>query len=318
MQCAISDYMRQMIAPPTFASKQDYVLRIGAVDFWRPYVKRHDLYDTDQQLVAGLNATYPTFIYGEVVVKLFGCTAAWRKAHTFERAALMLVAADPMVAAPRLLGAGRLYEDHPAQWPYLITSRMPGVASSCVTLPSEQRVSIAAELGQQIRHVHKLRPSGIASAADWQTQDIAVAAKQSSLPPRLVAQIHNFLERLEPFDNVFVHGDLCASHVFVVNDHVTRVIDWADAMVTDRHYEIVQLYRDMFGCDKNLLRVFLQASNWPVDRSFPFKALGLALHRQAIGLAQHHSMDVFEPIAARFPLKDIGTLDELAIELFAV
>jgi len=29
-------------------------------------------------------------------------------------------------------------------------------------------------------------------------------------------------------------------------------------------------------------------------------------------------MDVFEPIAALLPLQDIGTLDELATELFAV
>ena len=43
-----------------------------------------------------------------------------------------------------------------------------------------------------------------------------------------------------------------------------------------------------------------------------------ALHRQAIGLAQHHTMDVFEPIAVSLPLQDIGTLDELATELFAV
>lgn len=35
-------------------------------------------------------------------------------------------------------------------------------------------------------------------------------------------------------------------------------------------------------------------------------------------LTQHLSGDVFEPIAAAFPLQDIGTLEELATELFAV
>jgi hypothetical protein len=74
----------------------------------------------------------------------------------------------------------------------------------------------------------------------------------------------------------------------------------------------------MFGCDKALLRAFLEASDWPVGKDFPRQALGLALHRQAVGLAQHHTMDVFEPIAGLFPLQDIGTLDELATLLFAV
>jgi hygromycin-B 7''-O-kinase len=35
-------------------------------------------------------------------------------------------------------------------------------------------------------------------------------------------------------------------------------------------------------------------------------------------LAQHHTMDVFEPIAAALPLNSIATLDDLAIELVAV
>ena len=62
-------------------------------------------------------------------------------------------------------------------------------------------------------------------------------------------------------------------------------------MVTDRHYEFIQLRRSMFGCDKALLRVFLDAYDWAVGKHF---------HRQAGGLAQHHRMDVFEPIAACF------------------
>ena len=88
--------------------------------------------------------------------------------------------------------------------------------------------------------------------------------------------------------------------------------------MTDRHYELIQPYRDMFDCDKALLRVFLEASDWPVGKDFPRQALGLALYRQALGLAQHLTIDVFEPIAGLLPLQDIGTLDDLATELFAV
>ena len=66
------------------------------------------------------------------------------------------------------------------------------------------------------------------------------------------------------------------------------------------------------------VRAFLDASDWPVTPDFPRQTLGLALYRQAIGLAQHRTMDVFEPIAARIPLNDIATLDELALALFRV
>ena len=126
------------------------------------------------------------------------------------------------------------------------------------------------------------------------------------------------LGRLAPFDDVFTHGDIVKMHTFVENGRFSGIIDWGDAMVTDRHYELIQPYRDLFGCDKTLFRVFLDACGWPMGEDFPRQTLGHALHRQAVGLAQHHSMDVFEPIAEALPLADIATLDELAIELFDV
>jgi len=311
-----------LTAPPTFASIEEYVSRRGDVGFWWPYLaeilERHGLADAGREPVAGFNATYPTFLYGDVVVKLFGYARAWRESHAAERAAQALVASDPEIAAPSLLSEGRLYDDVDAPWSYLITRRMSGVASGRAELSAEERRSLAAELGRQVRRVHALRPSGVATHADWSALNVAAAAEQSSLPPHLIAQIDDYLDRLGPFDCVFVHGDLVANHVYVVNGHLTGIIDWGDAMVTDRHYEIIQLYRDMFRCDKALLRVFLDACDWPVGKDFPRQALGLALYRQAVGLAQHQTMDVFEPIAALLPLRDIGTLDDLATELFAV
>lgn len=311
-----------MIAPPAFASLREYGLRLGDVGFWWPYValilERHGLANARPEPVAGFNATYPTFVHGDVVVKLFGYIRPWRRGHAAERAAQALIATDPEIAAPRLLGEGRLCEDRDAPWPYLITTRMAGIPSWRAELSAEQRLSVAAELGRQIRRVHALRLSAVATHEDWQALSVSAGAEWSSLPPHLIAQIDGYLARLEPFDRVFVHSDLCANHVFVEQGRLAGIIDWGDALATDRHYEIIQIHRDMFGCDKTLLRAFLEASHWPLGKSFPRQALGLTLHRQAIGLAQHSTMDVFQPIAALLPLHDIGTLDELATELFAV
>lgn len=311
-----------MTAPPRFASLRDHVSRLRDVDFWWPYVseilRRHDLADAGREPVAGFNPTHPTFLVGELVVKLFGCSRAWRESHAAERAAQLLVATDPEIAAPRLLADGRLYEDADAPWPYLVTTRMSGLAWREAGLSGDQRLSIAAELGRQVRRVHALRPSRVVAREDWPALGVAAAAERSSLPPHLVAQVDEYLARLGPFERVFVHGDLTAAHAFVEEGRLTGIIDWGDATVTDRHYELIQLHRDLFGCDKALLRAFLEAGDWPVGEDFARRALGLALYRQAAGLARHHTMDVFEPVAARLPLRDIGTLDELATELFDV
>lgn len=312
-----------MIAPPTFASIQQFRLRLCDDRLWWPYVseilERHDLVDGAAALVAGIGGTYPTFLYGDVVVKLFGYVRSWRASHTAERAALALVATDTEIAAPRLLAAGQLYDGADAPWPYLVTTRMTGVAWQCAELSGEQKFSVAADLGQQVRRVHNLRPPHVGVHESWQAMSLAAAAEHSSLPLHLFAQIDEYLARLAPFDRVFVHGDLMCRHVFVAEGSLTGIIDWGDAMVTDRHYELAKLHLDLFNCDKALLRVFLQSSDWPVAKDFPHKAMGLALYRQAYGLALHPaSMDVFYALPALLPLQDIGSLDELATELFAL
>jgi hypothetical protein len=298
-----------------------FASRRGDVEFWRPYLgeilNQHGLTDSSQELAAGFNASNPTFLQGDLAIKLFGHFPAWPKNYAAERAAHALLATDPEIAAPRLLGSGQLFKDASAGWPYLITTRMPGVPLRSAVLSTELRTSVVAELGRQLRRVHALQPAGVATEADWPAGDVTAAARRSSLPEHLVDQVEDYLTRLGPFDRVFVNSDVVANHVYVEDGRLAGIIDWGDAMLTDRHCELIQLYRDTFQCDKSLFRVFLDAYEWPFDGNFPHQALGHALRRQAIGLIQHHSIDVFEPIAARFPLQEIATLDELAVELFA-
>lgn len=315
-------YIHAMLGFPTFASRDDQVLHVGDVDLWRPYLaeilRRHDLADFGREPAAGFNATYPTFVCGDVVVKLFGGFSSWRVAHACERAALALVTTDPDIAAPRMFGEGVLFDGREEAWPYLITARVTGVASSDADLSDRQRVSLAGDLGKQVKRIHTLDSSGVPTLNDWQTVTVTAAAERSSLPAHLVAQVDDYIAGLGSSDNVFVHGDLCANHVFVDDGHLAGIIDWGDAVSADRHYEIIQLYRDMFACDKALLCAFLDASDWPVTKDFADRAMGYALYRQAVGLAQHRGMDVFELVAERFPLHEIETLGELAKALFAV
>jgi len=311
-----------LIDPPTFVSDQEYGSRLDDAGYWWPYVseilKRHDLVNAGWEPVAGTGGTYPTFLYGTIVVKLFGYLRSWRQSHAAEYEAQTLIATDPEIAAPSLLSGGRLFEDGDAPWPYLITTRMPGITWQKAGLSAGQRLAVAADLGRQVRRVHALRPSGVMTHERWPVGNVSVAAGRSSLPPHLIGQIDDYLDRLGPFDPVFLHGDMMFRHVFVEKGRLAGIIDWGDAMVTDRHYEFAKLHLDLFDNDKALLRVFLEASDWPVAKDFAQKAMGFSLYRQAHGLAQHERMDVFYKLPALVPLQDIGTLDELATELFAI
>ena len=88
-------------------------------------------------------------------------------------------------------------------------------------------------------------------------------------------------------------------------------------MVIDRLYDLAKLYFGIFNCNKDLLRVFLDASEWPVNEDFAYKTLDLTLHRQALDIVQNHTFDVFNNLSTRIRFDDFSPLDDLAVELFA-
>jgi hypothetical protein len=146
-----------MLEPPASVSIEEHRSRLGDVGYWWPYVAevlaRHGLADAGVAPVAGYNPTYPTFLIGGVVVKLFGNAPSWRESHEAERAAYELLLTDPQILAPRLLGGGRLSDDPDASWPYLVVTRIPGIALEDAELSTDERRSFAGELGRWVRRV---------------------------------------------------------------------------------------------------------------------------------------------------------------------
>ena len=312
--------------PPVFGSLATYKAALADLTLWRPIVEavlaRHGLGEAVGPLTPGNNPTYPTFLTPTVVVKFFGGFTDWRAGSAAERIALthLTQAPDlgaPDLGAPTLLAQGTVAPDRESPWPYVIMARLSGVTVSRAGLSRPQWLNLAADLGDRVKRLHRL-PLPQATPPSWSPVPMAEAAARSSLPPHLAEQAAEFVNRYEPADPVLVHQDIVANHLYVSNGRLSGIIDWGDAIVADRHIELIQIQRDLFDCDKDLLRVFLAASAWPTTPDFPARALAFGLRRQAIGLAQHHSIDVFQPIAAKFPLDQVPDLDALAMLVFGV
>lgn len=170
-----------------------------------------------------------------------------------------------------------------------------------------------------MRYVSDLAPTvDIATPDGWHAPCLVEAATRSVLPSHLIAQVGDYVAGTNRHRQVFAHGDLMFRHVFVTEGRLTGIIDWGDAVVADRHYELGQIQLHLFDGDKTLLRTFLDHSNWPVERDFARRALTEAFRRQAVGLAQRRTMDVFHKLPRLLPLEDIATLDELATVVFSV
>ena len=301
-----------------FASDAEYRSRRADAVFWRPYVEgvleRHGLPVVPP--VSAEGASYPTFFAGGLVVKFYGHAGLWREAFAAELPAYALLAGDPGIAVPRLVASGELGE----AWSYLVMTRVTGTTWAKAGFGEGERLAAARDLGAQIARVHALAAGpGVDRHADWPPLAVSAAFGESALPKHLVAQVDAYVAGLPAPDEVFSHGDLFEGNILVEGGRVTGLIDWGDAMVIDRHNELAKIHLSVFGCDKALLRAFLEGSNWPVYGDFPRRALGAALVRQAVGIAQHGSgFDNFYLVPAMVSGRRVDTLDELARVLFEV
>ena len=307
----------------TFSSASHFLSCREDFGFWWRHVasllERHNVEVDPTGAFAGQGGTFPTLICGDIVVKLFGYLPFWKRAFTAELEALTCVCSDPRVMAPNLVAQGVLIDDTVSPWRYLMMKRIRGTAWGNAALSLEEKAAIAADLGRQVRHLRALASiNRVATSEMWRTPGMAEAARRTVLPPHLAAQSDKFVNRHCGSGQVFVHGDLMFRHVYTKEGRLTGIIDWGDALVADPHYELAQLHLNLFDIDKSLLRTFLNHSDWPVGRDFACRALAQAFFRQAVGLAQHCSMDVFYKLPTLLPLEEIPTLDELAEAVFGV
>ncbi|MGI8422558.1 MAG: hypothetical protein ACR2NO_00300 [Chloroflexota bacterium] len=97
---------------PRFGSVREYGARLGDVAFWREYVaaalKRHGL--AGEAPVSGAVGTYPTFLVGRHVVKLFGSQFSGGKRYAVEHALHTIFCNRPEIPAPALVATGALFD----------------------------------------------------------------------------------------------------------------------------------------------------------------------------------------------------------------
>lgn len=302
---------------PEFTTVAAYGASLSDADFWEPYVRaamnRHGLEWRSPS--AGFAGTFPTMLVGDHMVKLFSERFEGGDRHHVECALLRLLA--PNLRVPRLVADGALYHDGDWRWPYLVMTRMTGVAWRDACLGGEAAAGVAWELGGMIRQLHKIEPpADLAQRADLLAALRAGALQRhqrwNKLPGRLIEQIPTYVGEFRgPQVRRLIHADLTEGHIFVRDpggrSRLAGVIDWADAAVTDPYYELVALHLGAFRGDKALLSAFLDGYGWHVDSDFAWRAMVACL------LHQH---DVLGSVVATTPFEDVGTLADLACALW--
>ena len=287
-----------------------YGEHLGDARYWGPYVeevlRRHGL--PSAPIAAPFVGTFPTFLVGGVVVKLFGEAFDGAASHAVESQVHVVLAEHPEIPAPALVAVGQLFDD-PPRWPYLVTTRLPGRAIRDLSLSDADAGALAHRVGEATALLHRLPAPNAVQARDLLEELRANAPERLrgfGLPPRLVEQVPSFLGDALPA-SVFIHADLTADHLFVEGGQLAGLIDWGDALVADPYYELVAVYLDALSGSHDLLERYVDGYGWTRDDNFALRALQGVLE---------HQFNAISRVRDVVDLGQIKTLDELADRLF--
>ena len=291
---------------PLFTTIDEYRQRFLDVAYWKPYVAaicaRHG-YVPCSSIRSGLPGTYPVFVVDErYVVKLFGEHFKGGARFPIERAMYAVLATERSIPAPTLLASGNVFLDGEGwPWPYLVTEMLPGTSFSTVEdqVAYQDKNALCRWLGPVMRCIHDLKPGYSSSLhLTWETFERFVVEQRSdcrqrhqtwnTLPAHLIGQLDGYiLPNTELLNHNapphVLHGDLNADHVLGSFErttwHPNGIIDFGDAMVGDRIYDLVALHIGLFHCDKHLLHTFLETYGMDdgLHRDFVRRAMTMTL-----------------------------------------
>lgn len=322
---------------PVFSSVQDYGRTFTNPDYWWPYVEnifaRHG-FRPCRAVRTGVPGTMPVFIVDErYIVKLFSDLFHGDVGFRVEREVYDLLANRDDIPAPALLASGALFSEEDGwPWPYLVSQLLPGgsLRESAEQVGVADTLAVARYLAPILRRLHHvrlepsahLRPTWDAFdhfLTDQRANVVAQHQRWQALPDRLIEQIEDYLLPLAALVDHqtpphLMHCDLNADHVlgsFSGEQWLpTGIIDFGDARVGDRSYELVALHIGLFHGEKRFLRAFLDAYGCTAELRRDFA-------RRAMSMALLHEFNVLGEVRQRFPTAvDVGSLAELAVLLW--
>jgi aminoglycoside phosphotransferase (APT) family kinase protein len=131
--------------------------------------------------------------------------------------------------------------------PVLALAALPGRALGRLQEPSSASPAAWAAAGASIRTLHDAplppRPGpSLEELASRLAEECEWLVSHDVLPADVVTRNRRLAETvLRPWREVFIHGDLQITHVFVEDDEVTGILDWSEASRGDGLYDLATL-----------------------------------------------------------------------------
>jgi hygromycin-B 7''-O-kinase len=200
------------------------------------------------------------------------------------------------VKTPRVEYDGKIYD-----WPYIVMTQLKGTPLESLwdTMNFDNKSIIIRELGALIHEVHSLSTDGLEAIdchwdkfIDAQINHCVEQHKSTHLSEKLIQQIPTYLESIKTNlprikKPVLLTGEYTPMNFLVKQKagiwHIDALIDFGDAMLGLREYDLLGPGAFLIEGDKKLLREFLIAYGYSPDSltqtlSYQLTAL-LLLHK---------------------------------------
>jgi len=180
------------------------------------------------------------------------------------------------VATPSVVARGRL-----ADWSYLIATRVPGRSVRDVRdqLRRDELRAILGRVGEVIARLRSVPTAGLRGlSVDWSffEQEQLRRAPQRAAPPGLslsAEDVHAFMRSVPRVPKarppVLLLADITDEHVLVSDEmeqlRMSGLVDFGDAFLGDRDYELVAPGLTLARGDRELLRALLAGAGYDVD-----------------------------------------------------
>jgi hygromycin-B 7''-O-kinase len=245
-------------------------------ELWRPAIgeicHRHGI--PAGSCVRGPDGTHIVYYADQShVIKLF--VPLFREDFDAERVVLRRVVGKLGVVTPTLEFEGKI-----AGWPYIVMSRLAGRTLGEVWEAVEpgNRLEIVGQIGELIARTWRFPTDGLAAlTVDWP----AFVARQAAgaverhagdrVGQELLDRIPAYLASVRPllvngFEPVLLFSDITDEHVLVSEVDgawvVSGYVDFGDAMLGQRDYELVAPALDIALGDRDLLVALLRGSGY--------------------------------------------------------
>ncbi len=210
-----------------------------------------------ENLTPGTNAVFRA---GNYVVKIFAPKESGldSQADYLNESAVCGALTERGIPTPRLVACGSVQDKY--LFYYIITEYYLGVKAGTwleKATPNQQEVFIERlrELLQKLnRPAHGLIPP----------VDLLARALENPrlerLPETLRAEMTERARMVDLRDTVLIHGDLTGENILVDEGGSPIIIDCADACLAPWWYELAPLVFELFHCQRNLLRMFVDTA----------------------------------------------------------